>query len=142
MSPPWRPRAASSFAKDEGVRFDHRDALMPLIADAVATRKAADLGEAFESNAVCWSTYRTLKGALAEDAYFSDANPVLSKIEHVSGRSYLAAGFAGTSPGEVRKAPTPAHRLGADTDEVLAEVLGLDGGEIARLHDAGLVASA
>ncbi len=107
-----------SFAKDEGVRFDHRDALMPLIADAIATRNAADLGEAFESNAVCWSTYRTLKGALEEDAYFSAANPVLSKIEHVSGRGYLAAGFAGTSPGEsaesadARAAPGRRHRRG------------------------------
>ena len=129
-----------SFAKDEGVRFDHRDRLMPLIAAAIATRNAADLGEAFESNAVCWSTYRTLKEALNEDAYFSGDNPVLSKIDHVSGRSYLAAGFAGTSPSDARKPPTPAPRLGADTDEVLADVLHLNSGEIARLHDAGLVA--
>ena len=129
-----------SFAKDEGVRFDHRDRLMPMIAAAIATRNAADLGEAFESNAVCWSTYRTLKEALSEDAYFSGDNSVLSKIDHVSGRSYLAAGFAGTSPSDKRNPPTPAPRLGANTDEVLTEVLGLDGGEIARLHDAGLVA--
>ena len=131
-----------SFAKDEGVRFDHRDRLMPMIADAIARREAADLGEAFESNAVCWSTYRTLKHALAEDAYFGAANPVLSEIRQPSGRSYLAPGFAGTSPTEVRKPATPAPRLGADTDEVLAEVLKLDGAEIARLHDAGLVAGA
>jgi 2-methylfumaryl-CoA isomerase len=133
---------AISFAKDEGVRFDHRDALMPLIESAIATRSAADLGAAFESNAVCWSTYRTLKGALEEDAYFSAANPVLTKIDHVSGSSYLAAGFAGTSPGDERKPATPAPRLGADTDEVLSEVLGMSAGEIARLHDAGLAASA
>ena len=131
-----------SFAKDEGIRFDHSDGLMPLIERAVKQRRSADLGEAFEANAVCWSQYRTLKAALAEDAYFGAGNPVLSTLDHVSGRRYPAAGFVGTSPTEVRKPPTPAHRLGADTDEVLAEVLRLDGGEIARLHDAGLVASA
>jgi 2-methylfumaryl-CoA isomerase len=131
-----------SFAKDEGIRFDHSDVLMPLIERAVKQRRSADLGEAFEANAVCWSQYRTLKAALAEDAYFGAGNPVLSTLDHVSGRRYPAAGFVGTSPTEVRKPPTPAHRLGADTDEVLAEVLGLDGAEIARLHDAGLVANA
>ncbi|MFT4936956.1 MAG: 2-methylfumaryl-CoA isomerase, partial [Pseudoalteromonas distincta] len=36
----------------------------------------------------------------------------------------------------------PAARLGQHTEEVLAERLGLDAGEIARLHDAGIVASA
>ncbi len=131
-----------SFAKDEGIRFKHSDVLMPLIERAVKQRRSTDLGEALEANAVCWSQYRTLKAALAEDAYFGARNPVLSTLEHVSGRRYPAAGFVGTSPTEVRKPPTPAHRLGEDTDEVLAEVLRLDDGEIARLHDAGLVASA
>ena len=131
-----------SFAKDEGVRFDHRDRLMPMVEAAIAERDAADLGEAFEMNAVCWSTYRTLKHALDEDPYFGVANPVLSSIEQPSGRRYLAPGFAGTSPTEERKAATPAPRLGADTDEILAEVLGMEGMQIARLHDAGLVASA
>jgi 2-methylfumaryl-CoA isomerase len=42
--------------------------------------------------------------------------------------------------GEPRGAPAPAPRLGANTDEVLAELLGLSSGEIGRLHDAGLVA--
>jgi 2-methylfumaryl-CoA isomerase len=131
-----------SFAKDEGVRFDHSDVLMPLIERAVKQRRSADLGEAFEASAVCWSQYRTLKAALAEDAYFGAGNPVLSTLDHVSGRRYPATGFVGTSPTEVRKPATPAPRLGADTDEVLAEVLGLAAGEIARLHDAGLAASA
>lgn len=131
-----------SFAKDEGVRFHHSDALMPLIERAVAKRRVAELGEAFEANAVCWSQYRTLKDALSEDAYFGADNPVLTPLDHVSGRRYPAPGFVGTSPTETRNPATPAPRLGADTDEVLTEVLGMDGGEIARLHDAGLVASA
>jgi 2-methylfumaryl-CoA isomerase len=35
--------------------------------------------------------------------------------------------------------PRPAPELGAHTDEVLAELLGLSGTEIGRLHDRGLV---
>ena len=39
-----------------------------------------------------------------------------------------------------REPTTPAARLGDHTDEVLHEVLGLDGATIGRLHDAGVVA--
>ena len=48
----------------------------------------------------------------------------------------------GTIPQDARGPVTPAPRLGQHTDEVLAEVLGLSGGEIAKLHDAGVVAGA
>ena len=34
----------------------------------------------------------------------------------------------------------PAPRLGADTDAILADDLGLDSGQIGKLHDAGIVA--
>ena len=131
-----------SFAKDEGVRFDHRTRLMPLIEAAIGAREASGLTAAFETRAVCWSTYRTLSQALAEDPYFSADNPVLTPIDHPSGGRYLAAGFAGTLPEDQRLPPVAAPALGRDTDEVLARVLGLSSGEIARLHDAGLAAGA
>ena len=132
----------ASFAKDEGVRFLHRDRLMPLIEQAIAARTADDLTAAFETKAVCWGRYQTLKQAVGSDPYFSAQNPVLSEIDHPSGQRYLAPGAAGTIPSETRRAPRAAPKLGRDTDEVLADVLGLSSGEIARLHDAGLVASA
>ena len=41
----------------------------------------------------------------------------------------------------VERAPARcAPRLGEHTDEILADLLGLDSGEIGRLHDAGIVA--
>jgi 2-methylfumaryl-CoA isomerase len=43
--------------------------------------------------------------------------------------------------GALQRIPArPAPRLGADTDQILAEVLGMAAGEIGRLHDAGIVA--
>ena len=36
----------------------------------------------------------------------------------------------------------PAPRLGAHTDEVLADILGLSAAAIGRLHDQGVVAGA
>jgi crotonobetainyl-CoA:carnitine CoA-transferase CaiB-like acyl-CoA transferase len=46
----------------------------------------------------------------------------------------------GRVAGNARAPVRPAPLLGADTDEVLQLVLGLDGGAIGRLHDAGVVA--
>ncbi|MDB5464273.1 MAG: L-carnitine dehydratase/bile acid-inducible protein, partial [Phenylobacterium sp.] len=45
-----------------------------------------------------------------------------------------------TIPQDRRGEVQPAPRLGQHTDEVLAQVLGMSGAEIAKLHDAGVVA--
>ena len=127
-----------SFARDEGVRFLFRDRLNPLVETAVAGRGFAELTGAFETAGVTWGPYQGLKQALDDDLYFNAANPLLTEIDHPSGRRYLAPGAAATLAGEIR-GPTPAApALGADTDAVLSEVLGMSGGEIARLRDAGV----
>jgi 2-methylfumaryl-CoA isomerase len=46
----------------------------------------------------------------------------------------------GTIPQDRRGPVVPAPKLGADTDQVLAEVLGMSSRQIAELHDAGVVA--
>jgi 2-methylfumaryl-CoA isomerase len=127
------------FDRDEGVRFSHRDRLMPLVEAAIAQRSAAELAPAFDAQAVCWAPYQTLGEALAEDPQLSPANPLLSTIDHPSGERYLAPGAAGFDPQEPRLPTTPAPRLGEHTGEVLTEVLGLSGAEIARLREAGVV---
>jgi 2-methylfumaryl-CoA isomerase len=126
---------------DEGRRFQHRDRLNPMIETAIAGRTTADLAPAFEARSMCWSRYQTFKQATENDPYFSSGNPILSPIDHPSGRRYPAAGAAGTIPSETRQAPRAAARLGEHTDEVLSGVLGLSAAEIARLHDEGLAAN-
>ncbi|HEY2482917.1 MAG TPA: CoA transferase [Caulobacteraceae bacterium] len=128
--------------RDEGVRFQHRDRLNPLIAAAIAARTSADLAAAFAAGAMCWSRYQNLKEAVDQNPDFSAANPLLAEIDHPSGRRYLAPGAAATISSEPRQPPAPAPRLGQHTDEVLSRVLGLSDGEIARLHGEGLVANA
>src|SRR5450759_217746 len=51
----------------------------------------------------------------------------------------MAAGSPVRVGGGARAAIRPAPLLGADTDAVLHQVLGLDSGVIGRLHDAGVV---
>jgi 2-methylfumaryl-CoA isomerase len=130
-----------SFAGHEGVRYEHRGRLFPLIEAAFAQRTVAELAPAFEAEGVCWSEYRTLSEAAADTALV-EANPVFGHAAHPSGRDYPAPGAAATLSSPPRGPVIPAPVLGADTDQVLAEVLGLDAGEITRLHDAGIVAGA
>jgi len=129
------------FRKDEGVRYAHADALMPIFEAGFARADAADLLPRFDQLGVCWGPYQTLQQAL-EDPRLFKGNPIFSDLAQVSGETYPVAGYAATLPQDARAPARPAARLGQHTEEVLAERLGLDGGEIARLHDAGIVASA
>ena len=124
---------------DEGARFVHRDTLNPVIAAAVAAWPTGRLAAAFDVNGVCWSRYRTLAGALAEEPRLFADNPVFAVVQHPSG-AYPTPGAAARLPLDERAAPRPAPVIGRDTDELLHSLLGLGAGEIGRLHDAGLVA--
>lgn len=130
-----------SFAKDEGTRFEHRAELVPLVAAVVAQWQYDDLRTAFDARDVCWGPYQTLKEAIADERLVA-ANPIFSTISNPSGYDYPVPGTAATLSGEQRLPPIAAPRLGQHTDQVLAEVLGLDSGAIGRLHDAGIVATA
>jgi 2-methylfumaryl-CoA isomerase len=65
---------------------------------------------------------------------------VFERIETPGVGEHLAAGSAVRVGDEHRQPTRPAPPLGAQTDEVLHEVLGLPGAEIGRLHNAGIVA--
>ncbi len=130
-----------SFVQNEGLRLEHRARLYPMFAAAFAARTPSDLIPAFEARGVCWGCYQTLSEVVGRDPALSAANSLLTAVEHPGGR-YLTPGAAATLPGDGRADPGVAPPLGQDTEQVLAEVLGLPAGEIARLHDAGLAVKA
>ena len=130
-----------SFAKDEGVRFEHRDALFPLVEHRVSRRDYADLKAAFDANGCCYGPYQTMKDA-AHDPVLVRDNPIFDRAANPSGLDYPAAGSIATIPQLDRHPPRPAPHLGQHTDEVLASVLGLSGGAIGALHDKGLIGQA
>ena len=131
-----------SFADDEGFRFRHRDAINTLVEAGVASLGFDALKQRFDDSSVCWAPYRTLSRAIATEPRLVSENPIFTDLAQPSGHRYPVPGFAGTLGGEARHAPRPAPRLGADTEQVLAEVLGCSAGEIAGMHDRGIVASA
>jgi 2-methylfumaryl-CoA isomerase len=128
-----------SFAGHEAVRYEHRARLYPLFEAAFAARTEAELAPVFEAEGVCWAEYRSMAEAATDAQLFGAANPVFGAVSQPSGLDYPVAGPAATLVGPARGPVTGAPKLGAHTDEVLAELLGMSSGEIARLHDAGLV---
>jgi 2-methylfumaryl-CoA isomerase len=130
----------ADFTTDEGARFTHRAALFPLFEAAMAARTLAALAPQLDAAGVTWGPYQTLAQAVRGDARLFTENPLFQTVTHKSGLTYPAAGPAATLAGEPRGPMRPAPQLGADTDAVLAEVLGLASGAIGRLHDQGLVA--
>ncbi|TAK05952.1 MAG: carnitine dehydratase, partial [Rhizorhabdus sp.] len=129
-----------SFAQDEGLRFVHRARLFPLFEAAFAARDSSVLKPAFDTGGVTWGEYQTLHQAVTGDARLFTANPLFQTIRHPSGLTYPASGPAATLAGEPRRPLASAPRLGEHSDQILAELLGLDSGAIGRLHDQGLVA--
>jgi 2-methylfumaryl-CoA isomerase len=65
---------------------------------------------------------------------------LFARIEHPGSGAYLTPGSPLDFSSAPRVAPATAPRLGADTDEILVEILGLPAAEIGRLHDEGVVA--
>jgi 2-methylfumaryl-CoA isomerase len=128
-----------SFVADEGLRFTHRARLYPLFEAAFAKQDAGPLGRALDAGAVTWGVYQPLEAALEDPRLYKD-NPVFEAVRHPSGLTYPAPGAAATLPQDTRGAVAPAPKLGQHTEEVLADVLGLSGGEIAGLFDRGVVA--
>jgi 2-methylfumaryl-CoA isomerase len=131
-----------SFSSDEGRRFEHRARLNSIVERAVAERRHDELVALFEKARVCWGPYRTLAQGLAQDPAMSDSNPLLARVAHPSGESYLTPGAAAGFSAVKRDTPVRAPRLGEHTDEVLADLLGMSSGEIGALHDRGIVAGA
>ncbi len=129
-------------AANEGVRFEHRDRLNPMVAAAVASMSLAEIEAAFAGTGVCWGEYRTLSQAMADGGPVDAGNPLFANVAHPAGHAYLTPGAPGTITDLAREMPGRAPSLGEHTDEVLAGVLGLASTEIGDLHDRKVVAGA
>lgn len=134
-------RHGVSFASDEGVRFVHRDTLFPLVEAKVAGRDYAELAAALDAVGGCYGPYRTMLDA-AHDATLVTDNAIFGATDNPSGAAYPAAGAFATIPQLDRQSPRAAPLLGADTDAILESRLGLSSGQVAQLHDKGLIAQA
>lgn len=130
-----------SFAKDDGLRFAHRDALFPLFEAAIGQRDHAELARVLDESGVVHSAYRTMLDAVNDPALVAN-NPIFGAAVNPSRLVYPAAGAFASVPQEQRRSPQSAPRNGQHSEEVLADRLKLSSGEIARLIESGIVGTA
>ena len=123
-------------------RFQARDLIAALLRPWFASRDLATIRETFAGTNVSWGPYQTVRQLVKEDPRCSTANPIFAEVEHPGVGTYLMPGspldFSAVPRVPVRRAPL----LGENTDEVLADVLGMGAREIAALHDKGVVTGA
>ncbi|MYF01364.1 MAG: 2-methylfumaryl-CoA isomerase [Gammaproteobacteria bacterium] len=126
----------------EGDRFRARERLAALFAPWFAQRDFAAASAELDRMEVCWGPYQTIAELVEQDAECSVANPLFTRVEQPGIGNLLTPSQALQFGGLETDPPAPAPLLGQHTDEILTEELGLSAGEIAKLHDRGLVAGA
>jgi len=132
---------ATGFDLDtETGRWEGRDFIAAMLRPWFAARDMSAVREAFADTGVSWGPYQTFSQLVAEDPRCSTENPLFADVEHPGVGTYLMPGsplhFSGVDRSTAKRAPL----LGEHTEQILAEVLGLSGTEVGRLHDAGIVA--
>jgi 2-methylfumaryl-CoA isomerase len=121
-------------------RFEGRDLIAGLLRPWFASRELSEIRRAFTGTGVSWGPYQTFRQLVNEDPRCSTANPMFSTLQQPGIGEYLVPGSPLEFSAHGRMAPRRAPVLGEHTDQVLAELLGLNDTEIGRLHEAGVVA--
>lgn len=121
-------------------RFKGRDLIAALVRLWSEGRTMDDIAGTFKRHDVCWGEYRTVSGLLADDWRASLANPLFEQVDTPGIGPHRAAGNVARLAGATRSPTAPAPWLGAHTDAILGDVLGLPAHAIGQLHDRGVVA--
>jgi 2-methylfumaryl-CoA isomerase len=127
---------------DEGNRWLHRAAITQVLAPWFAKRHVEDFAAAFDGAGLTWSVFRSFGEAVREDPDFSTANPMFADVEQPGIGPYPTPGSPLAFSAFARETPRPAPVLGQHTEEILADVVGLGSGQIGKLMDDGVVATA
>ena len=134
----------------EDERYRLRETIAAVLRPWFAARDSKQVADELDAARVLWGRYRGMADVVA--AHARGVHPVLAHVlvpaddaprrdvrtqgvPAITARSPLRWDGAYGAPGE-------AHRLGADTAEVLAEVLGLSDAEIGQLAGRGVIAAA
>lgn len=126
---------------DEGARWDLRHDITAILKPWFAARPSHIVAKLFDEAKLTWSEFRTVKEAVQQDDDLSIDNPMFSELTQAGLGRFPVPGHAAAFSGLERSPPRAAPLLGEHTEEVLSEVTGLDDTEIAKLFDAGVVAS-
>lgn len=128
------------FATSDTPRFQHRADLFTLFQSAADRLDYDEIETRLTAETCTFERYRTAYEA-ANDPVLVAGNPLFGPAPaNPSGFDYPATRSFANLPGRTARDPAPAPYLGEHSEEVLAEKLGLSGGAIGKLIDAGTVA--
>lgn len=123
---------------DEAERYRLRETIAAVLRPWFAARDLGEVGKELDAARVLWGRYRGMADLVAE--YREQAHGVLADLRLPSGSPAVTARSPLRFSGE--RGPAGAcPALGADTDSVLADVLGLTAAELGGLHDRRVIAA-
>jgi 2-methylfumaryl-CoA isomerase len=125
---------------DDAARYGARELVTAVLRPWFAARTVAEVGERLDEHGVLWGPYRTTTEAVARELAADRADPLLRHVHQHGVGPMVVAGFPVRGLGRDDDHDA-APRLGADTEPVLADVLGLSAAEIGRLLADGVVAT-
>ncbi|WP_181782484.1 CoA transferase [Pseudonocardia pini] len=120
----------------EAERYRLRDTIAAVLKPWFLARDSKAVADELDAARVLWGRYQGMTDVVT--AFRTGEHPVLTDLTLQDGSSGITARSPMRFDGEHGEAgATPV--LGRETDEVLAELLGLSSAEIAGLHDRGVV---
>jgi 2-methylfumaryl-CoA isomerase len=126
--------------QDEIGRYHAREAISEILEPWFAERTLQTVAEAFAGTSVLWGPFQTLQQLLSEDPRCSLENPLFAMIEQPGIGRYMAPHVPLNFSACGRDLLPSAPQLGAHSEAILADVLGLPAHAIGHLFDTGLVA--
>jgi 2-methylfumaryl-CoA isomerase len=127
--------------RDEGNRWTLRHQITAILEPWFAARGVSEIGPMFDQMKLTWSTFRTIKEAVALDPDLGPANPMFETLDQPGLGTFPVPGSPATFSSGPRKPPQAAPVLGQHTEEVLGDVVGMTDTEISQLFDKGIVQS-
>ncbi len=124
----------------EDDRFAAREALARLLTPWFAARTLTEAAASLDGERACWGLYQSFSQLVHDDPRCSLASSLFGQVDHPGIGATLTPrspiNFTACEP----QPPGTGPVLGQHTDEVLLDVLQLSSGQLAALHDKGIVA--
>ncbi|KAI5777837.1 CoA-transferase family III domain-containing protein [Geopyxis carbonaria] len=130
--------ASDSRFKTNALRVEHRHTLVPMIADKIKMKTTKQWLGIFNNSGMPYAPINDIQTTLSHEQVV--ARDMVQTVKHKSCGSIKLINtpvkFSQSTPG-IR---TPPPQLGEHTDEILENILGMNGDKIAELKLAGIIA--
>ena len=127
--------------RDEGVRWELRHRITDIFKPWFTSQSSSDVGRKLTDAGATWSMFRSVKEALVDDPDMSTENPMFERLHQPGLGTFPVPATPVSFSANERKPAAAAPILGAHTEEILGDVVGMTDTEISQLFDAGIVQS-